>query len=176
MNEPSVPVPAEPFRRILFCTDFSENADFAFRFAVDAAGRRPGSILYLLHVIPEPDAQFWKTYIYEVEDIDEKARRDIDAKIEASYLPRVPEGIDFRVEMRVGKDWMTILDFAREHDVDLIVIGRQGRGSLQKVLFGNVAEKIVRKAECAVLVVPLSFERKLEGRTVAESGEDAGRP
>ena len=46
------------YQRILFCTDFSENADFAFPFAVDAAARRPGSELYLLHVIPESDAQF----------------------------------------------------------------------------------------------------------------------
>ena len=68
----------ETFERILFCTDFSQNAYDAFGFAVDAASRRPGCLLYILHVIPEPDAQFWKTYIYEVEDIDKKAKQDID--------------------------------------------------------------------------------------------------
>ena len=59
-------------QRILFCTDFSENANFAFNFAVDAAIRRPGSQLYLLHVVPESEAQFWKSYIYEVEGVDAK--------------------------------------------------------------------------------------------------------
>ena len=44
------------YERILFCTDFSENADFAFDYAIDAAKRRPGSTLYLFHVIPEPEA------------------------------------------------------------------------------------------------------------------------
>lgn len=149
-----------PFKRILFCTDFSENADFAFDFAVDSATRRPGCVLYLLHVIPEPDAQFWKTYLYEVDDVDGKAKRDIDAQIAETYRPRVPEGVDFQVEIRIGKDAATILEFAKEKDIDLIVIGRQGRSSIETVLFGNVTEKVVRKANCAVVVIPLSFKRK----------------
>ena len=45
-------------------------------------------------------------------------------------------------------------------DVDLIVMGRQGQSSIGKVLFGNVTEKITRKAPCAVLVVPLSLKQK----------------
>jgi len=157
-------LPSEnPFRRILFCTDFSENAEFAFDFAVDSATRRPGCTLYLLHVIPEPEAQFWKTYIYEVEDVDAKAKHDIDERIEG-YRSRVPEGMDFQVEIRVGKDWQAILEFAEEKEADLIVIGRQGRGSLETVLFGNVTEKVVRKAKCAVLVIPLSLKERMEGK------------
>ena len=55
MNLPALP--ESRFKRILFCTDFSESADAAFDFALDAAIRRPDSTLYLLHVIHEPDAQ-----------------------------------------------------------------------------------------------------------------------
>jgi len=153
-------LPSSQFSTILFCTDFSENAGFAFDYAIDAAVRRPGSTLHLLHVVPEPDAQFWKTYIYEVEGVDEKAKHDIDAKIAEQYAPRVPEGVDFRVQMQVGRDYLKILEFAREIKADLIVIGRHGHSSLEKVLFGNVTEKVVRKADCAVLVVPLSSKQK----------------
>jgi nucleotide-binding universal stress UspA family protein len=160
--QPMASFPESPYRRILFCTDFSENADFAFDNAIDAARRRPGCALYLLHVIPEPEAQFWKTYIYEVDDIDTKAKRDIDAKVDETYRPRVPEGLAFHVEMRVGKDWARILEYADEIDADLIVIGRQGSGALTTLLFGNVTEKVARKAKCAVLIVPLSWERKQE--------------
>ena len=116
-----------PFKRILFCTDFSENANFAFDYATDMATHRPGCILYLLHVIPEPDAQFWKTYLYEVEGIDEKARQDIDARIAEAYLPRVPPGVRLETEIRIGRDYVKILEFAKEKRIDLIVIGRQGR-------------------------------------------------
>ncbi|MCX7590662.1 MAG: universal stress protein [Kiritimatiellae bacterium] len=151
------PESTEPssYRRILFCTDFSENAGYAFTNALDAAVRRPGCILYLLHVLPEPEAQFWKTYIYEVEGVDNKAREDIDRKLSEDYLPKVPSGVDLRVEFKVGKPDQQILEFAREKNVDLIVLGREGHGRmLGRIFFGSVAEKVVRKAECPVLVVP----------------------
>lgn len=148
------------YERILFCTDFSENAEFAFDYAIDAAVRRPGSVLYVLHVIPEPDAQFWKTYIYEVEDVDQKAKRDIDERIGKTYLVRAPKSVQIEVVIRVGKDSDSILEFAEENAVDLIVMGRRGRSSLGKVLFGNVTEKICRKAPCAVLIVPLSLKER----------------
>ena len=155
------PISDDLCRKILFCTDFSENAEFAFQFAIDAARRRPGCELYLLHVIPETDAQFWKTYVYEVDDVDNKAKRDMDKRLRESYLSRVPAGVNLKVEYRVGKDWREILDFANKTAIDLIVIGRQGSGSLQKALFGNVTGKIVRKAQCAVLVVPLSYQQRI---------------
>lgn len=150
-----------PFRHILFCTDFSENADFAFTFAVDSATRRPGSTLHLLHVIPEAEAQFWRTYLYEIDDdVDAKARRDIDERIREAYLSRVPENVNVIVEIRTGKDFVEILKFSDEAHIDLIVMGRQGRSALSTVLFGNVTERVTRKARCAVLVVPLSFRER----------------
>lgn len=149
-----------PFNRILFCTDFSPNADFAFDVALDSAGRRPESILYLFHVIPEPDAQFWKTYLNDIEGVDEKARQDINTKIEEVYLPRIPSGMQYEVVVTVGKDYQAILDFAREKNIDLIIMGRQGHSQLEKVLFGNVTERVARKADCAVLIIPLSFKAK----------------
>ena len=142
------------YRRILFCTDFSENAKRAFDFAVDAALRNAGCSLTLLHVIPEPDAQFWKGYIYEVGDMDAKAREDIDRAIGADYLPRVPAGVAFEAEVRIGDAARAILEFAEQDGSDLIVIGRQGRGALAQWLLGNVTGKVVRKAACPVLVVP----------------------
>ncbi len=155
-------LPKDLFKKVLFCTDFSENANFAFNFAIDAATRRPGCELFLLHVIPESEAQFWKTYIYEVDNVDDKAKHDIDAIIAEHYLPRVPTNLEFRVKIRVGRDTTQILEFAREQNIDLIVMGRQGHSAIEKALFGNVTEKITRKADCAVLVIPLSFEQKFK--------------
>ena len=110
-------------------------------------------------MIPESEAQFWKTYIYEVEDVDVKARHDIDERL-ARYHSRLPDGASMEVAFRVGKDSQEILNFAREKQIDLIVMGRQGRSALQKALFGNVTEKVVRKADCAVLIVPLSYRKR----------------
>ena len=150
-------LPESRFKRILFCTDFSESADAAFDFALDAAVRRPGSTLYVMHVIHEPDAQYWKTELAEVENINAEARKAIDAKVAASYLSRVPKGMDVKPVFRIGPDAATILEFAKAEQVDVIILGRHGHSSMGKALFGSVAEKIVRKAECAVLVVPLCY-------------------
>jgi nucleotide-binding universal stress UspA family protein len=152
--------PETRFKRILFCTDFSESADAAFEFALDAVVRRPGSTLYLLHVIHEPDAQFWKSYIAEVDNIDADAKKAIDDKVAAAYLSRVPQGVEVKVEFRIGPDAATILEFARVTRIDLIILGRHGHSGVGKALFGSVAEKIVRKAECAVLVVPLDYAKR----------------
>lgn len=149
--------PASRFRRILFCTDFSESADAAFPFALDATVRRPGATLHILHVVHEVEAQFWKSYIYEVDNVDDEARRAIDEKMRQSYLDRIPAGVPVQVDYRVGPEAATILDYAREQQIDLLVIGRHGHGGVQAALFGKVAEKLVRKADCAVLVVPLSY-------------------
>jgi len=155
------------FKRILFCTDFSENAHFAFDFAVDIADRNKDCTLYLLHVIPEVEAQFWKTYIYEMEDIDDKAKRDLESKVAEDYASKIPPNIKFAVEYRMGKDYMEILNFAKEKEIDLIIIGRQGQSSFQKILFGNVTEKVTRHAECPVLVIPLKFKMKMEQSKMA---------
>jgi nucleotide-binding universal stress UspA family protein len=154
-------LPESRFKRILFCTDFSESADAAFEFALDSAIRRPGSTLYVLHVIHEPDAQFWKSYIAEVENVNDEAKKAIDAKVASAYLSRVPPGVEVKVEFRIGPDAVTILEFAKTAQVDVIILGRHGHSGVGKALFGSVAEKIVRKAECAVLVVPLAYARKI---------------
>jgi len=129
--------------KVLFCTDFSETADHAFLHAVDAVRRRSGSELILLHVIPEPEAQFWKTYIYEVEDVDAKARQDVDAKIAEAYTPHVSA---------------EILDFAKDENVHLIVLGRQGHSALAELVFGTVTDRVLRATTCPVLVVPEAQE------------------
>lgn len=150
-------VSTDGFRRILFCTDFSSNADEAFDRALSLAHLQAEHVtLHLLHVIPEPDAHFWKTYLYEVDDIDAKARQDIDRKIDTCYRKRVPASISFDVQIRIGRDYACILDYARQEAVDLIILGRQGHSTFRKLWFGNVAEKVVRHAPCPVLVVPPS--------------------
>ncbi|NLO32620.1 MAG: universal stress protein [Candidatus Hydrogenedentes bacterium] len=146
--------------RILFCTDFSENADTAFTYALDAAIRRPKAVLHIFHVIPEPDAQFWRTYIYEVDGVDEKAKQDIDQRIESTYLAQLPESLQYKVAVRIGRDYIKILEYAQQENMDLIVKGRHGHSALESVLFGNVTEKVVRKAPCAVLVVPTPGKRR----------------
>ena len=145
-------------QRILFCTDFSENANFAFIFAVDAAIRRPGSQLYLLHVVPESEAQFWKSYIYEVEGVDAKAMHDINERIDQTYRSRLPENLELKVEFRIGKDYQEILNFTRENQIDLIIAGSRGLSQMRSWLLGSVSSKLTHYAKCSILIVRMPEE------------------
>ena len=52
-----------------------------------------------------------------------------------------------------GSAFVEIIQYAKAHNIDLIVLGTHGRGPIAHMLMGSVAEKIVRKAPCPVLTV-----------------------
>jgi nucleotide-binding universal stress UspA family protein len=54
---------------------------------------------------------------------------------------------------REGHPVVEILDYAKHEAMELIVMGTQGRSGVTHLLIGSVAEKVVRKAPCAVLTV-----------------------
>ena len=146
------------FKHILICTDFSENADFAFDFSLDVAGRHPGSTLHVLHVLPEPAAQFWRGYINnEASNIEDKTRAEIETRF-ASYKERAPAGFELQAVVRFGKPGEEILAYAKSVQADMIVVGRQGRGS---IFFGNTAAHVAKFAGCPVLVLPLDFKNRV---------------
>jgi nucleotide-binding universal stress UspA family protein len=55
--------------------------------------------------------------------------------------------------MTSGSPAYAIVDYAREYDIDLIVMGTHGRGALAQLMMGSVAERVVRIAPCPVLTV-----------------------
>lgn len=142
------------FQKILFCTDFNTDAMKAFHYALNIAEGNTDSEIIIYHAIPEPDAQFWKSYIYEVEDVDEKAKKDIDRKIEEVYRPAIPGSVRWSSEFSIGNVGEEILAEAARQQVDLIVIGRGAGPNVINRLLGNFTEMVVRKAHCPVLVVP----------------------
>lgn len=156
MNDETIQV-----KRILFCTDFSPNANIAFKHAIEVAHRYPGAELHLLHVIPAPDAQYWKSYVYmPTVDVDQMAKDAFDKRVNEEYESVLPHGLAFIKAFRIGKAYAEIIRYAEEINADLIVMGRQGRGALESIFFGTVAEKVVKKAKCPVLVIPLPQNNK----------------
>lgn len=90
-------------------------------------------------------------YSAQTREQDMQSRRDGEAYVSSVYY-KACEGARHGEESI--RDYPCILDYARETEADLIVLGRQGQRALDNVFFGNVAEKVVRKTACAVLVVP----------------------
>ena len=143
------------FTRILFPTDFSDLAPDALRYARELA-ETFGAQLYVLHVVDEA-YQHWGALGPEslpvsppLEDMLALGRSRMD-KFCADHLADVKPPPITHVAM--GKPFAEIIAYARENGVELIVMATHGRGAISHVLLGSTTEKVVRKANCAVLTI-----------------------
>ncbi len=68
----------------------------------------------------------------------------------------VPDELAAEIHVKTGTAKMVIVDFARDNDVDLIVMATHGRQGLSHLMLGSVAESVIRQAPVPTLVVPSS--------------------
>jgi nucleotide-binding universal stress UspA family protein len=144
------------YKRVLFCTDFSQNADYAFEFAYGTA-KRDGAILYILHVIPEnPHRALVEAFVTreELERIEKNIKEDLDSKYSEHYVKKIENGIEFEIVTKCGREDEEIIKFAKEQNADLIVMGTHGRTGIGHVFFGSVTEKVLRRSPFPVFIIP----------------------
>lgn len=147
-------------KKILLPTDFSEPAEKAILYACELA-ERFGSELHLLHVVHDlttdiPDFGMgvaFPGYVDQLplqqEQLKEAAQQHLRQVLPADYRPHV----ETQFATRQGPAFLEIIGYARDYDIDLIVLGTHGRTGLSHALLGSVAEKVVRKAPCPVLTI-----------------------
>ena len=139
--------------KILFATDFSPASDAALGFASSLASDT-GATLHIVHVgVSHADA-FATTapYGYAIsEEVELRERKSRQQKLDS--LHSAVAGVSSQHHFLEGNPADEVLRFAEEEGVDLIVVGSHGRTGLSRMLMGSVAEEIVRRAECPVLVV-----------------------
>jgi nucleotide-binding universal stress UspA family protein len=145
-----------PFRKLLVPIDFSAHADEALRVACSLAKAFDASLTVLdvfsPPVYPIPDGAF-VTLPSVYADLIAAARTRLEETV--ATLRRDHAGIVVDGTTVEGVPFREIIGFARTHGHDLIVMGTHGRTGLRHVFLGSVAEKVVRKAPCAVLTVRL---------------------
>lgn len=138
---------------ILVPLDFSEPSEQALVQAIELAGKLDAR-LTLLHVVHPPtfsagpDAGLGAAYA----NLMEQMETDANHAMAASNQRAREAGLQGETVLMHGVPFQQIVDFARDREVDLIVMGTHGHTGLQHVLMGSVAEKVVRLAPCAVLV------------------------
>ena len=150
------------YKKVLFCTDFSENSDYAFEFAYGIA-RRDEGLLYILHVIPEnPQQALVEGMIGEetVKEVQKNLQEDLDNNFTERYVDKIENGIRYEIITKSGREDDEILKFAKDEKVDIIVVGTHGRTGIEHVFFGSVAEKVLRHSPFPVFVIPC--RKKLE--------------
>lgn len=141
-------------KRILVPTDFSKHSLNALTYAA-AFAEKFGAELTLLHVVQDlalfiPDAvTVAPPIVPPVEQFLTAARTALDRAIQESHL----QNLKIVPEVREGTPFYEIIQFAKDGNMDLIVMGTHGHSGLVHVLLGSTAEKVVRKAPCPVLTV-----------------------
>jgi len=141
-------------RRILVPTDFSKHSENALAYAT-AFAEKFDAELYLLHVVQDlalfvPEAVTAAPVAAPpVEQLSAAVREALDRVIDNHQLRR----FTVHAEVREGSPFYEIVRFAKEQEIDLVIMGTHGRTGLIHVLLGSVAEKVVRKAPCPVLTV-----------------------
>jgi nucleotide-binding universal stress UspA family protein len=142
-------------KKILVATDFGEAAEVALRYGRELA-RNYGATLDVLHVADNIFAHavgaegFVATYPAIQSDIEDAARQQLDQLVGDEDRAVLGAKTIIRVSPTPA---MAIVEFAREANTDLIVIGTHGRGAMAHLLMGSVAERVVRTAPCPVLTV-----------------------
>ncbi len=144
----------QPYRHVLFATDFSAHAERAAQRAKQLADLY-GARLTLLHVSEDI---FYYDDFYDPVIPDREA---FEAQLETQALARLHKlaarlGVDESsdVQLLSGTPKRTIVDYARKANADLIVLGSHGRHGIARLL-GSVASGVVRNAHCDVLTVRL---------------------
>jgi nucleotide-binding universal stress UspA family protein len=148
-----------PIKKIVCPTDFSEPSYEAIKVAGELAFHF-GSELCVLHVVspvpvvPMAAGPVFNVPLYE-QELEASSKRSLEEIINQM------EWKDLKVRMIVlrGNAAEEIVRVAEEEEAELIVIATRGRTGLDRLIFGSVAEKVVRLAKCPVLTVTSGPEK-----------------
>jgi nucleotide-binding universal stress UspA family protein len=140
-----------PPKLILSPIDFSNHSEDAVKVAADLASRL-GSELCLVHVVPMlPRLPSVSAFFHEAE-YEQALHNDADQRLR-------------QMALTLG---MELLRIAEQNNADLIVIATHGITGWHKLAFGSVTEKVLRMANCPVLV--------LKAKAAGESSDSPAKP
>ena len=174
-------LPKVVVKKILYATDLSENARYAFAYAVSLADLYKASVT-MIHVLPEVSAMLDQSVIGYIsedrwqeiksEQMDEAKEALIGKKRAHLAIKEALHQFSEDVKQQQAGDGFTtddiivlrgnpveeIIKSAEESDCDLIVMGTQGHGTLADAMMGSTARRVLRRSSKPVLVVRLPEE------------------
>lgn len=148
------------YKNILFCTDFSEDANIAFVHALDLA-RRYKSRLHLLHI---PHSSY--SYMRHVVDehvpegaesgeafFDEEIEKRAEAALKEEYQNKMGDFEDYLFVVKCGSPDVEIIRYAKKNEIDVIVMGALGKSELDRIEHGSTVSNVSKYAHCHVVAI-----------------------
>lgn len=139
-------------KKILCAVDFSEATPLVARWATDQA-RNSGAELLVLYVVP--DLGRYSNFHIRNDRIEDMVQSILDGarqNMEECLGKNFPE-VEAQGLLATGYAPEEILKAAKEHACDLIVMGTHGRKGIDRIIFGSVAEKVVKTSPIPVLTI-----------------------
>ncbi|MFH1489189.1 MAG: universal stress protein [Pseudomonadota bacterium] len=148
------------YRNILFCTDFSEDATFAFIHAVDLA-RRHDAKLHILHVPHSPYAYCRHIVDDHVPEgkaggeafFDEEIEKRAGEALEKVCGKRLGTFKNFVYVIKMGSPPVEIIRYAKKNHADLIVMGARGKSEWDHIVHGSSVVQVAKYAHCQVMPI-----------------------
>lgn len=169
-------------KKVLVGCDFSQDSKLAFDYGVSLAQEYQAE-LYLAHVIKPTehielkssdyinaipgDYRAWRTsdYFEMQKKVTEESREKINKlgrRLERQLYFMVPEECRSwctpRTIMLTGEPYKALITYAKEQEIDMIVLGIRGHTLWEKLMVGSTTDRVIRYAPCPVLAV-----RQMEG-------------
>ncbi|NIP31002.1 MAG: universal stress protein [Candidatus Dadabacteria bacterium] len=136
--------------RIVFPTDFSIYSANAREYVMELA-KSLGSKVYIIHAI-EPIK--YEEDDEEIQEFYKKIELEIENKIENEKEYFIENDITVYTDTIIGPSWKVINTYAKEKDIDLIVMGSHGyKTERDEIVIGTTSHKVVLTSPCPVLIV-----------------------
>jgi nucleotide-binding universal stress UspA family protein len=157
------------YKRALVPLDGSMVAAAIVPFILEIAGPLDMEVALLRVVVPAPPMVLEGSSYVVAEDV-EKLRANAEAYLASVAAELRDQGVRVTIQVRFGEAVPEILAGAREAEADLIAMTTHGRGGLGRLLFGSVAEAVLRQAE-----IPVFMMRQTKAQVAARAAWEAVR-
>lgn len=139
--------------RFLIPVDGSKGAERAVEYVMrNAAGLNQPAHIFLLNVQWKVAAGNVKLFI-SPDTLNAHYREQGLAELGGARAMLDAAGLPYEYHISVGTPAEAIVQYAREHDIEQIVMSKHGDGGIQSWLLGSVVSKVLHLAECPVLVI-----------------------
>lgn len=139
-------------KRVLFLTDFSDEAAEALQHAREFADKFSAR-LYLLHVIEDATHKRYGTVVGDYHAFDKNAQEKTAIWLAQIHREELRGSPNCETLVERGELFEHVLRAVREHQIDVLVLSAHTHEGFHLHLISNLPEKLVRKAPCHVFVI-----------------------
>lgn len=150
--------PVPNFKKLLVTLDGSEFAERVLPYV--KASVIFESVVLLISVPQVPEAEMYGAVVNEIRELRKHAETEAKEYLEGVSINLQKTGVNTSIIVTGSRPAQTIVSVAQKEKVDVIMMATHGRGGVDSLVVGSVAERIVQNTCCPVFLVPIHERRQ----------------